>query len=124
MEIKGEPVYFENMSEVEVFEVLSNCLKSELNNILKNYQNLPQDNGEEANERKDLLNFLMTTKDRDELNKFNVRFVSNLNILQIFMGIEIKDPVVLLDNLFKYQAENKMLYPLNRGYFTTLFSSF
>jgi hypothetical protein len=75
MEIKGEPVYFENMSEVEVFEVLSNCLKSELNNIHKSYQNLPQDN-EEANERKDLLNFLMTTKDRDELSKLNIRFVS------------------------------------------------
>ena len=75
MEIKGEPVYFENMSEVEVFEVLSNCLKSELNNIQKSYQNLPQDN-EEANERKDLLNFLMTTKDRDELSKLNIRFVS------------------------------------------------
>ena len=87
MEIKGEPVYFENMSEVEVFEVLSNCLKSELNNILKNYQNLPQDNGEEANERKDLLNFLMTTKDRDELNKFNVRFVSSFFFsLNIFLS--------------------------------------
>jgi hypothetical protein len=84
MEIKGEPVYFENMSEVEVFEVLSNCLKSELNNILKNYQNLPQDNGEEANERKDLLNFLMTTKDRDELNKFNVRFVSTFFFFKYF----------------------------------------
>ena len=79
MEIKGEPIYFENMNEIEVFEVLSNCLKSELNKILKTYQeqidDLPPDT-EETNERKDLLKFLMTTKDRDELNPLNIRFVS------------------------------------------------
>ena len=84
MEIKGE-AYFENMNEVEVFEVLSNCLKQELANILKAYQaqcrGVTPHHTDETNERKDLLKFLMTTKDRDELNPLNGRFVSSGCIL-------------------------------------------